>query len=313
VSCGFQHGSEGVVKDAANTDTGADADDASMAGNDATLPGCYQKWFDNTIRFNAPTAITEINVAGVYDRDPFLMDDELTVYLSSDRPTSMGTDIWTAKRTSLTGAFSAPEQATPFNSTVSESKLSITQSNTIAVVGSDRPGSQMIDVWDTLRANTVSQWPAMQKTYTMALATAGADHDPTISSNGLRIYLAPFNGTQIIAVASRTDLASPFGAPAPIDTINGADGGADPSPTPDERILLFSSHRPGGAGVAGGNLWYATRASATATFSTPLIVPDVNTGGDEGDAHLSSDGCRIYFARHMGGVDWDIYVATAMP
>lgn len=89
-------------------------------------------------------------------------------------------------------------------------------------------------------------------------------------------------------------------------------GDADPSPTPDERILLLASNRTL-SGQSGGNLWYATRANATGTFGQPQAVPTVNTDANEGDPHLSADGCRIYFARELGSTSWDIFVATATP
>jgi hypothetical protein len=38
----------------------------------------------------------------------------------------------------------------------------------------------------------------------------------------------------------------------------------------------------------------------------------VNTAFDDADAHVSPDGCRIYFARNVGGgVDWELFSATA--
>jgi hypothetical protein len=91
-------------------------------------------------------------------------------------------------------------------------------------------------------------------------------------------------------------------------------GDADPSPTPDEQVLLFASNRPVlPSGPAAPNVWYATRPGSTGTFDAPLPVPDINTDMPEGDPHLSTDGCRIYFARDVGTTSFDIYVATAVP
>ena len=70
---------------------------------------------------------------------------------------------------------------------------------------------------------------------------------------------------------------------------------------------------PTSATPGGGNVWYATRATANDAFGTPRLVPDINTDADEGDPHLSADGCRIYFGRNVDAMNynWDIFVASA--
>lgn len=101
-----------------------------------------------------------------------------------------------------------------------------------------------------------------------------------------------------------------FGAPVTLTQLSGGNGDADPSPTPDERILIFASNRAL-TGAGNGDRWYSTRPSTTAEFGTPKPVPDLNTAMAEGGAHLSSDGCRLYFARNVPGTDYDIFVAVA--
>jgi len=296
---------------------GSDREDAAIDAIDApidividTLPGanCYDKWLDDTIRFDTPVAVTAVN-STTYDRDPFLPADELTIYLSTQRGTSDGSShIYVATRPNLTAAFSTPVEAYEFNSTMSESKLSISADNKVAVVGSNRVGSSGLDVWESIRLNVTDNWPAMNRTNVMMVETTGNDHDPTLSANGQHLYLAPDDvSPQRIRVATRGNNGM-FGAPVTLNELYSGTGDADPSPTPDERIIVFASNR---TGVGLADVWYATRATATGTFSAPRIVPDVNTGGYEGDPHLSADGCRIYFARSPGTNDWDIYVAAA--
>ena len=84
-------------------------------------------------------------------------------------------------------------------------------------------------------------------------------------------------------------------------------GDADPTLTADERVLVFSSNRNGGAG--GTDLWYSVRAERDRPFSTPVLVPNVNSTTNDGDPHLSEDGCRLYLASDRQN-DFDIYQST---
>ena len=60
---------------------------------------------------------------------------------------------------------------------------------------------------------------------------------------------------------------------------------------------------------AAGNLWYAVRAQPDAAFGAPALVPGVNSDCNDGDPHLSADGCRLYFSSDRAGT-YDLYVAT---
>ena len=311
--CGFRHGEL--------------SDDASLQPpNEAaivvdvpvvdTSPGvtCYDKWLSNTIRFNPPTAIAQINSTG-FDRDPFVMADELTIYFSSARAgTAGGGDVWVAKRSTPAGTFGTPVAAAEFNSTSDETKLSISANNLVAVVGSTRPGGAGgVDVWEAIRTSTSQNWPAMNRMNVMAVETAGSDHDPTISSDAQTLYIAPDNPNfQHLVVSTRSGNGT-FTATSPMIALNSGTGDADPSPTPDQRILAFASNRPA-VSTGNGDVYYATRTSTAAAFGAPLIVPDINTTSPEGDPHISADGCRIYFARRVdAGDNWDIFVASAQP
>ena len=308
--CSFVHGG----LSGSSPDGGDDAPDGAD-GMDApvdTLVGatCYAKWLDDSIQIDNAVAITEINSPG-FDRDPWLPANELTIYLSSARTgTSGGGDVWTATRSTIGSPFSEPVEASFFTSTSDETKLSISADDKIAVVGSTRPtptGGTGVDVWESIRLNTTDNWPAMNRSNMAMVNTTGSDHDPTLSADGQHLYLAPDSPSpQHIAMATRGSDGT-FGAPVPLTTINGTNGDADPSPTPDERIILFSSNRSGM-----GDIYYATRASTSVPFGAPHIVPTVNTTTmAEGDPHLSSDGCRIYFGRNLGNDNWDVYVAQA--
>jgi len=303
--CKFREGSLSDVDAAVTSEVDAASPDAPSP--DAAPPNCYAQWLDGTIQLDTPVALAAVN-ASAYDRDPFLTDDELTLYFASGRTGSTGGgSVFKATRAEVTDAFGTPVLDAQFDSLQSETKVSITADGLAAVVGSNRTGSMGVDVWTSTRASTSVAFPAFTKA--AGVNTSGNDQDPTISADGLHLYIAPdTGGTQKIVVATRAALGDTFGAPTTV--INSGSGDADPSPTPDERILVFASNRVL-AGGGNGDIWYATRASASDAFGTPKAVPGANTGMPEGDPHLSADGCRLYFARNVRSTDYDLFVAAA--
>lgn len=269
-------------------------------------PDCYARWRDGSIQFGEPSPITEVN-STEYDRDPYLSLDERTLWLSSVR--SGGNEqLLVARRGSRAEPFSPPVVDAEFDSDAAETKISFSEDGLYAALGSNRTGSSGVDVWASSRASVADPWPAPVRL--AAASTASSDHDPTISGDGLRLYIAPSDRPkQRIVVATRAARDQDFGATIEIPELDSGQGDADPSPTPDDSILVYASYRAGGP--AGGNLWYATRSPGGA-FSAPRLVPGVNTDAAEGDPHLSVDGCRVYFASNRGA-SWDLFVAVAPP
>jgi Tol biopolymer transport system component len=301
--CSFAHG---TATDATVDGVGLPVD----VRNDALVPTCYAQWLDNTIRFDAPVSIAAINSAGA-DRDPFLSPDELTIYWSSPQGIILNDEIWLASRPTLGDTFSTRMEATSFNSPQDDSKVSISADAKIAVVSSSRVGSAGLDLWESIRSNATDPWPPMARTNLMMVNSMGNEFDPMLSADGQHLYFAPETpAPQHLALATRGSNGM-FASPQPLTELDSASGDGDPSPTPDERILLFASNRPNPSGGS-TSIWYATRPASSGTFGVPVPVPDINTAAGEGDPYLSRDGCRLYFVR-FGLLDGgDIYVATAM-
>lgn len=311
--CGFSTGGTVTADDASPIDASGDvAEDTTSDGmlDAAPTATCLDHWYDNTIRFASPVPLANVNSTS-FDRDPFLTADELTLYFSSARTGSMGGDTWVATRTAITAAFGTPIRSTSFSTAANETKASITADGLYAVVGSDQGGgSGGVDVWETSRAATSASWGALSRAHVMSVDTAASDHDPMVSASGLHLYDAPdAPGMQHIALATRPSRTASFAAAATITELDSGMGDGDPTVTADERIIVFYSSRT--SAFTGENLWYATRASASAAFGTPRIVPDVNTNNNDGDPHLSGDGCRLYFGRDGGSANWELVVAIA--
>ena len=183
----------------------------------------------------------------------------------------------------------------------------------LVVASTQTGGAGGADAWDS--TVNMTAWGPLGRTHLMMVDDLNDQYDPMISSTGLHLYLAPSTAgtsrTQQLALATRMTSTDNFGAPNAITELNDPTSlTADPMVNADETVIVFTSGRNGTLG--GGDLWYATRTSAGGAWSTPVKVPGVNTAANEGDPHLSGDGCRLYFASDRdAGMDWDLFVATA--
>lgn len=287
-------------------------DGAPLPDDAAPASPCLGRWRDDTVTLGAPTPIAELASPDV-DRDPYLTPDELTIYFSTTRnATSSGmADVYVAKRTSLSAPFGGPQRVDEICSAEYDSRFSMSASELIGVVASSRAGTEgNSDLWIAARTSKAAPFGAFQST--MGLPNVNSsDHelDPEVSADGLRIYLA-VGLPQRIMVSQRSSLGSTFGSVQQVQGVTANVGGdADPSLSPDERIIAFASSRSS----SDGDLYYATRADKDAAFGTPIRVPTVNANGaNDGDPTLSADGCRLYFASDRSG-NWELYVAAVTP
>ena len=295
----------------AGQDGGAGGEAAVDAAPDAPLvESCLAHWHDHTATFAAPLLLSELTPSGTTAADPFVTQDELTIYFSSQRTqsnqTSMGQDIWTASRSSPSAAFGASTLFAPANSFATESKLSLTADGSDFVVASDRGGN--LDLWEASDGSAGSAFPVPTTATFPSVDTSAAQLDPHISEDGLRIYYAPTDfGAQHIALTRRTARGSAFDAPTELANLDtDTEGDEDPTVTADETVIVFSTRRDVTLGV---QIYYATRASAGSDFEAPLPLASINTPGFEGDPEVAGDGCRLYFSSDRDGRQ-QLYQAT---
>lgn len=317
--CGFR-----IPGGASSGDGGADAAGDGAQGDgpndppsDATTDGpaegaCILAWLNHTVSFGMPLPIAELSSTS-FDRDPFLSADELTIWYSNGGAQSQGGgDVFKATRASLTAAFGTPARDASFSSSDGvESKMSMTDSRTFAVVASTKGGGAgLSDLWQTSRANTSASWGPLMRTQVMALDTAANELDPFVTGDGLQLYYSPVTpAPQHIVVAKRATTSDSFGNVADVTPLNTTGDNFDPMLIAGGRVIVFASSRPGSQ--ASDNIWYATRPTASDQFGVPVELTSVSSNFDDGDPHVSTDGCRIYFSRRVGGgVDWELYSAA---
>ena len=155
------------------------------------------------------------------------------------------------------------------------------------------PG-QDTDLYATTRASLADGFAAPAPLAT--LNSTGNDGDPSISSDGLTLWLAsdrvanqPFH----IYVTTRESTLATFGPPAIAAGITTGDGTVDdaqPFETADSEEVWFVSKRAPNLG--GFDIWRAV-ASASG-FRLPVLVPEVNSDANDIFPTLSADRLTFY-------------------
>jgi len=136
------------------------------------------------------------------------------------------------------------------------------------------------------------------------------NHDawPALSGDGLRIYFARHygHGPGDLYVAERASTASPWGAPASIDSLNTTDSELAPALTADELYMVFVSDRSGQK-----RYWTASRDSVTSPWDNLALI-DSLAGFEARGCTLTGDGLTLYVAAEgpTGLGDKDIWKLT---
>jgi hypothetical protein len=275
---------------------------------------CMPLWQNGTISFYPPVELAELDTPAV-ERDPFVSQDELTIYFSQEHPVASGgvdADIFTATRSHVGDPFGSAAPFSVVNTTNYESKMSISIDGLTLVVcrSVELEGD---DEYLATRASTSEPWPTPQLNYMDEVNENYEPFDPELGSDGNTLYFAPVfdvGDPQELALATRSSSTEDFEQQTiPGYTAGSNTGDADPWVDPAARLLVFSRYT---VGVNDVDMYYALGSASG--FATPMPVPDVNTvGSNDGDPWLSPNGCRLYFSSNRAGGtgSYDLYVANA--
>lgn len=189
----------------------------------------------NDVAFPAATAITELDTpAGEYD--PFLFADGLTIYFASDRPDGARQRIYAATRPSLTSPFAAPIDVGALDLAASYvGQPFFVPETTVYFADVDQGG--------------IFTATAQSGTFTSPVLVAGLPDSgpqfPSLTGDALTIYVSGAGAGDDVFVATRPDLASPFGALTPVPEL---DSSSDDDPSwvsPDGCVIVLMSDRQG--------------------------------------------------------------------
>jgi hypothetical protein len=309
---GFLGGCGRIGFDEVPADAAADTAGAGDGSSATTV--CLAHWMDGSVSFSAPQELTAL--AGTADdRDPWISTDGLRLYFDRNPGPHGGSDIFLANRASLAVDFTTAIALDNLDTSSDEAHAALNGDETLLVFSRDNNMVAKFQIFVSTRSDVAVPFPAPGTADQALVATVNtapaADYfDPFLSADGFRLYLAPMvtGSAQEIRLATRT-AGQDFGAAAVIPMINSGSGDAKPALSLDERIIVFSSQRPAASGLGGANLWYATRQNATDSFSTPKLIPGLNTDAEDGDPMLSSDGCTLYFASTRNGGTYRLFRA----
>jgi Tol biopolymer transport system component len=151
------------------------------------------------------------------------------------------------------------------------------------------------DIWVAHRSTLTGAFGP--PTFLTAQNSASFDGNPTVSSDGLTLWLQSnrvANQGYHLYVTTRTSTLVEFGTPGLAATVNAADptkNEYNPFVTTDGSELWFSSDRTGGVG--GQDIWYAKWTGNG--FGPPTPVPELNASGEDWFPTLSADRLTIYF------------------
>ncbi|WP_437612476.1 hypothetical protein WMF20_09150 [Sorangium sp. So ce834] len=252
-------------------------------------------------RFEAPTAVTEIN-SSAREEDPTLTDDLLEIYFMSDREGSR--DIWTSRRAGVGSPWDAPRAVENINLAESVEDTPCVSGDGLRIWFYSAREPQ--GIWLAERASRDDPWGT--PVHVDALAVEGATvMGPHVDPAGLHVVtgVTPADAETYLAIASRERPEDDWSALAPLAGLDGPGDEGGPFLFDDGKQILFRSSRQGG-----GDLFWARRASAEAAFeeAAPLEEPVNLPGERDTDPHLSPDGSVLFFASTRTSVA-DIYEA----
>lgn len=140
------------------------------------------------------------------------------------------------------------------------------------------------------------------------LNTASGEDDPTLTGDMLEIC---FERSLDIWCATRTSITAPWSNPALITELNSPEEDGTPDLSSDGLTIFFSSRRVDPAGQGGIEIYVATRSSRSTPWSVPVLVPELNTAGEDVCAAPSGDLLTVVLDSDRGGTGArDLYIAT---
>lgn len=235
------------------------------------------------------------------EANPRLTADQMGLYFV--RPDSNSNwDIYVAIRTQVGGDFGDPVRVVGINSTANEFDPTLTTDGLTMYLDSGRSGNY--DIFVATRTSVVADFSVPSPV--SMVNTTDVERAVSVLPDGRALYFSRYGALSPSGERIYRAAIGSTGASAPIE-VPGLEAVASrgfPVVTPDELTIYFST-----SGGASGDMWMATRTSATDPFGAPTEVAGLNRpDSNEEPGWVSSDGCVLYFASTRTG-NMDLYVA----
>ena len=276
--------------------------------------------------WSEPVNVATIN-STFNEQAPSLSPDGLSLYFGSNRPRvggSTDTDLWVSHRSCGDCPWQTPVNLGPVvNSSVGDNGPSLSLDGHLLFFTSARTGVGLNDIYVSHRANPKEDFgwgppmllgPGVNTT----AFEAGAEYVQSAEDGVANFYFnrGPSQGAQDIYVASITQDGETRRPAVIVSELSDATANdAAASLRTDGREVVFGSTRLHGAG--GLDIWFSTRRSVHDAWSPPEPLRSLNSGANDQQPSLSSDGRTLLFASDrsgggsLGGTD--IWMSTRRP
>ncbi|HEY5945663.1 MAG TPA: hypothetical protein VIV40_09240 [Kofleriaceae bacterium] len=175
--------------------------------------------------------------------------------------------------------------------------------------GFDLVGPLSIDAADAPADAPAPTGPFGTPTLASVSTTGAAEDDPTLTADQLEIYFDSNRtggmGGGDLWTATRSSTTAVWGAARNVSELNTTGDDATPEVSRDGLTLYWVANGAAGA----KDIWVATRADRTATWSGQTRVVELASAADESGPCVTPGGLAFYFSRDPSGTD-DLYVSS---
>lgn len=234
------------------------------------------------------------------DARPALGDAAVIVPPDAASPDAARTDVLCDFEGVVESASLTPELLANVNSSDLDRDPVVTADGRTLFLMSTRPGGRGEDIWRSTRTGRGQPFSPPQNV--TELNSAQADTRVSLTEDQrLLVMTSARNGNFDVYITERDDDDDQFDEPELLAEVNSSGEDHDPVLSLDGLRLYLSAPGP----VGGRDILMAKRDRRDDDFSTPQLVPVINTGGDEADPALTADELVIVFARNR-----DVFYAT---
>lgn len=278
--------------------------------NDSMGPGASATC-DPTAAFDAPVPVPGFNTADT-EGVPRLTPDELELYFYFyvNVGGTQDPNLYRAQRSSVEQPFGAATAIPRVNTTSAEYDPSVSSDGLTLFFESNRIAGEGLHLYMSTRPSQAAEFGAPAELANVNSATvADTDEEPFVTADRQELWFASTRagGLGSVDIYRAEWNGSSFGNVVGVTSLSTSASDYYPTLSADKLTLYLSSTRPGGQG--GYDIWTAHRSTTKDGFSTPTLVPELNSSGIEYVGWLSPDNCRIYFSSDRAGT-FDIYVAS---
>lgn len=292
------------VQDAADGAAGGGAGGGG-GGADAASGRC-----DLNLAFGTPSLVPNVNSA-VEEYGARLSQDELTMYIATDRPHGAGDiDVYVATRSSLDAEFDEPQPLPSVNSTYRDINPSVTGDGLTLYLQSTRPGGLGSgDIFVATRSTVVAEFGSPEAV--AVVNDTSDDGDPYILSAGETLYLTSARGGSYDIYRAARGGNGSFGEPTEVTEVSSSDDDVLPVVSEDDQTMFFASDRTSGGALGEMDIWVAVREGSGSPFGAPANMVPLNSSAGDRPTWLSADGCVLYLVSERPGSSGgrDIWVA----